>query len=190
MWFTSLLREGKLTKLITDEYRELNSDLHSRNPLYGSKSYKQANNVVHSLGLKHGDTLLDYGCGKASLARELAKREIRVVSYDPAIQMYEKHPSEREGCPWKYLACMDVLEHIEPQCLREVLLDIKDCFTDKAYLLIATEPSKKSLKDGRNAHLIIQDRNWWLDRLEEAGFQIDALVDNRKGWMGVVCTNS
>jgi len=176
------------TQLISDEYKDLNSDLHSRNPLFGSKAHKQADNVVSSLGLKAGDTLLDYGCGKASLHRELAKRDITVINYDPALKAFEEHPSKREGYPFDYLACMDVLEHVEPNSLKPVLGDIKACFTKKAFLLISTEPSNKKLADGRNAHLIIQARGWWLDRLEERGFNVEKIVDNRRGWLGVLCT--
>jgi len=175
------------SKLISDEYVALNKNLHADNPLYGSKSWKQLENVVHSLDLKAGDTLLDYGCGKASLQRELAKRSINVVSYDPAISAYAKHPSEYKEYPFEYVVCMDVLEHVEPDMLPHVLDDIQKSFTKKAFILISTEPSNKTLKDGRNAHLIIQARNFWMDRLADRGFNVEKLVDNRKGWVGVLC---
>lgn len=177
-----------MNKLITDEYRGLNTELHSRNPLYGSKAYKQVSSVVASLNLKHGDILLDYGCGKGSLGRELNKMGVKTINYDPALQMYATPVSEREGYPWKYVACMDVLEHVEPNFLDLVLEDIYNAFTDKAFILVSTEASNKTLKDGRNAHLIIQGPNFWADKLEEHKFVIDSLVDNRKGWYGVVCS--
>lgn len=177
-----------MTNLISDTYRELNSELHSKNPLFGSKAYKQAVNVVESLGLKEGDTLVDYGCGKGSLSKELKKSGVRTINYDPSIGMFSKHPRDYEGYPFQYLACMDVLEHVEPEYLGNVLNDILGCFTDKAFILVSTEPSNKKLSDGRNAHLIINGANWWLDRLEETGYRVGALVDNRKGWLGVVCT--
>lgn len=175
-------------KLISEEYKNLNSDLHSRNPLYGSKAHKQAVNVVESLKLGEGDVVLDYGCGKGSLERELKKIGVKVEGYDPAIQMYAQHPSEREGYPFKYLVCMDVLEHVEPDLLSNVLEDLYSSFTGKAFILISTEPSNKTLKDGRNAHLIIQGRGFWADRLEEHQFVIEELVDNRQGWYGVLCS--
>ena len=177
-----------MSTLITKEYQEMNSNLHSRDPLFGSKAYRQAANVEFSLDLKAGDTLLDYGCGKASLHREFAKRDITVINYDPALKAFEEHPSKREGYPFDYLACLDVLEHVEPDSIKPVLDDIKACFTKKAFLLISTAPSNKKLPDGRNAHLIIQPRGWWLDRLEEHEYTVEKLVDNRKGWLGVLCT--
>jgi hypothetical protein len=33
--------------------------------------------------------------------------------------------------------------------------------------VIATRPAKKHLPDGRNAHLIVQDSDWWLGQLEK-----------------------
>jgi len=177
-----------MSKLISEDYRDLNSELHSRNPMYGAKGHKQAANVVTSLGLKAGDVILDYGCGKASLGKELAKQDIDVENYDPALKMYAKPITERKGYPWKYVACMDVIEHVEPNSLNSVLDDLLGSFTTKAFILISTDPSNKTLKDGRNAHLIIQGRNFWGDKLEERGFSVEKLVDNRKGWYGVVCT--
>ena len=39
-------------------------------------------------------------------------------------------------------------------------------FTKSAFLLIASYPAKKSLPDGRNAHLIIERFDWWRTKLE------------------------
>jgi len=177
-----------MRNLISEEYKQLNSDLHASNPLFGSKAYKQAENVVNSLGLTEGDVLLDYGCGKGSLGHALKPLGIRVVGYDPALKMFEKHPSEYEEYPFKYVSCMDVLEHVEPAMIKDVLRDLNNCYTDKAFVLISTVASNKKLADGRNAHLIIQGVHWWLDRLEEAGFVLEEIVDKREGWLGVLCT--
>jgi 2-polyprenyl-3-methyl-5-hydroxy-6-metoxy-1,4-benzoquinol methylase len=63
--------------------------------------------------------------------------------------------------PHDIVACTDVLEHIEPDCLDDVLKDIRRCTKKVAFLLIATRPAIKVLADGRNAHLIQQPYTWW-----------------------------
>ena len=65
------------------------------------------------------------------------------------------------------LISTDVLEHIEPVFLDNVLKDIHETFSKIAFLIIATSPAKKFLPDGRNAHLIVETPGWWKDKLEK-----------------------
>ena len=60
----------------------------------------------------------------------------------------------------------DVLEHIEPNYLKEVLQDIDNYATKYVWLRIDTQPARKELSDGRNAHLIIKDKDWWIEVLQ------------------------
>src|SRR5262249_17383902 len=59
------------------------------------------------------------------------------------------------------VACTDVLEHIEPECIGAVLDDIASLVRHLVFLVIATQPAKKTLADGRNAHLIQEPVQWW-----------------------------
>ena len=67
--------------------------------------------------------------------------------------------------PADIVACTDVLEHIEPECLEDVLADLRQVTKRLGFFTIATRPAKKFLADGRNAHLIQQDAKWWIERL-------------------------
>jgi hypothetical protein len=67
--------------------------------------------------------------------------------------------------PADIVACTDVLEHIEPECLEDVLADLRRVTKKMGFFTIATRPAKKFLSDGRNAHLIQQDARWWLEKL-------------------------
>lgn len=62
--------------------------------------------------------------------------------------------------------CGDVLEHIEPDCIDDVLDDIKRVTQKVAIFVVSTQESKKTLPDGRNAHLLIKPVSWWMERLE------------------------
>ena len=59
----------------------------------------------------------------------------------------------------------DVLEHIEPEFLNQVLGHINLLSTKYVWLRIDTKPARKRLSDGRNAHLILEDQTWWTEQI-------------------------
>jgi 2-polyprenyl-3-methyl-5-hydroxy-6-metoxy-1,4-benzoquinol methylase len=144
---------------ITDEYREANRRLHEINPKYGTSSAKWAQKVVDLVETTGSRSILDYGCGKGHLAATLPQLGIR--EYDPAVPGKDADPE-----PADLVVCTDVLEHIEPSCLDDVLKHIQSVTRKAAFLNIATRPAVKTLPDGRNAHLIIESESWWRERIE------------------------
>lgn len=152
--------------LITKKYVELNAQLHASRPGFGAAGARWAD-TVKELAVKFGTTdILDYGCGKGVLASSLP---FAINEYDPAIP-------EKAGVPkpCDILVCTDVLEHIEPECLRAVLRHIYALTRKVAFLNISTRKANKSLKDGRNAHLIVNDSRWW-DAVLSEFFEIDVV---------------
>jgi hypothetical protein len=142
--------------LITDNYRALNAELHKCQPDYGmgisSKSYLP---MVDELAKRlNATSILDYGCGKGELA--MAMPHLLIEGYDPAVERYAAEPD-----PADLVVCMDVLEHIEPECLDASLDDIARCSLKGVFLTVATRPARRILSDGRNAHLIQQKVEWW-----------------------------
>ena len=153
--------------VITDDYRRLNRQLHAAKPTYGASGHKWVQ-WVDDL-----DDILDYGCGKGTLCKALGRP---IAEYDPAVPGKDTEPD-----PHDYVVCTDVLEHIEPDCLGDVLADIASKMRIGGFLVIATRPAKKVLPDGRNAHLIVESWEWWRKRLEEhmriVDYQIDPIED-------------
>lgn len=148
--------------LISEPYRELNRELHSRNPRYGTSGQHWAPIVARIANLHHVETILDYGCGKGTLKEQLAgKTPALVLEYDPAVPGKDTPP-----LPADFVVCGDVLEHIEPDCLGDVLDDIDRCANRLCMLVIATRPADKHLIDGRNAHLIVEPLEWWKPKLK------------------------
>ncbi len=139
--------------LISDQYRALNNQLHRDRPDYGTSS-KRWSSILEGI---EGDPVLDYGCGKALL--EIPGRTIR--RYDPAI---EEHSTPPEPAP--LVVCTDVMEHIELDCLEDVLKDLHRVTQKLLFVSVATRPAKKTLADGRNAHLIVKPRSWWRTRFD------------------------
>ena len=103
--------------------------------------------------------ILDYGCGKGELSKALGRR-YRIAGFDPAIPEADTPPE-----PCEFVFCGDVLEHIEPECLEAVLDDLQRVVLKHGLFIVATRPAKKTLPDGRNAHLIIEPLEWWIPKL-------------------------
>lgn len=149
--------------LITPEYLELQRELHSRPRGYGGGGWKHAVAVARLAGSLQARTVLDYGCGEGTLGTALREAGgVLVFDYDPAMPF-----SKNEKCAADIVVCTDVLEHIEPALLGNVLADIRAHTKRLAYLVIATRPANKFLADGRNAHLIVQPAAWWVEQVRE-----------------------
>lgn len=144
--------------LITEQYRSLNRELHKTNENYGTSGQKWAELVSQLAKKMKALNILDYGCGRRTLARALP--DLQITNYDPALVGLDAPPE-----PADLVVCTDVLEHIEPECLDDVLDDLKRCTGRKAFLVVATRPAKKFLADGRNAHLIQASARWWIEQL-------------------------
>jgi len=147
-------------QLITDQYRELNEALHQRKPGYGTSGALYADIIEQLVTIAEAETILDYGCGKGTLAEALP--QFNITGYDPCIPGLDQQPGKHD-----LVICSDVLEHIEPELLDNVLDDLQRVTGKMIFCLIATRKAHKSLADGRNAHLIIEPYTWWLPRLWE-----------------------
>lgn len=157
------LRNGinpTIATLISDNYCSLNSRLHESNARYGSNGKKWADEIRAIAQETTSETILDYGCGKGSLSSALP--ELNVSEYDPAIPGKNFAPSNAD-----LVVCTDVLEHIEPDFLDNVLLHLTTLANKRVFFTISTRPAVKELEDGRNTHLIIRDQSWWRERLDE-----------------------
>lgn len=152
-----------MATLISDEYRALNARAHEDNNGYGIRGYKHLQSVLTLAEMHKAQSILDYGCGGATLAAH-AKRmsAIPVFNYDPAIP---KHAADPE--PADIVVCTDVLEHIEPIYITNVIQHIASKTLKATYLEIACRPAKRVLADGRNAHLLVRDGYFWFDLIRE-----------------------
>jgi len=166
--------------LITAEYAKLNAQLHADRPDYGTSGQRWAP-VVSTLSARVQATdILDYGCGKQTLAKALGAGH-RVRGYDPAVPELNATPS-----PADLVVCTDVLEHVEPHCIDDVLDDLCRLTQKAALITVATRPAVKILADGRNAHLTVQPFSWWqehflarfdlIDVLEEEGSEFTLIL--------------
>lgn len=149
--------------------------LHRRG--FGGSGRKHVDEVYDFIKEIKAKSLLDYGCGEGTLADALlmAGWAGSIRQYDPAIPEHSQLPS-----PADLVVATDVLEHVEPELLGNVINHIFSLATRAVFLIIATRPANKFLTDGRNAHLILESMKWWRTRLQRPGWKILRQVDRRK----------
>jgi hypothetical protein len=106
--------------------------------------------------------ILDYGCGKETLRRAMGDhfppiKNMCLHSYDPCRPGYDSDPD-----PADIVVCTDVMEHVEQQCVESVLRHVCDLTQRVAIIDVALAPAVKTLPDGRNAHISLHNKDWWL----------------------------
>lgn len=149
-------------KLITKQYKETLAYEHANTPgKWGHTAQMYVDTIV-----KHAGELtdwLDYGAGSGGLTNAINTRypgKYTITEYEPS------RPRSK-SVPKPYVACIDVLEHIEPELLDNVLQDLQRVTETRGYFTISCRPAAKILCDGRNAHLIVETPNWWKAKLEK-----------------------
>lgn len=149
--------------LITEQYRQQQAELHAVGN-YGTASLQYGETVADLLAKTGATSLLDYGCGsKRSLLKVLKiPPDLAYEGYDPAVPEYAVEPM-----PAELVCCIDVLEHIEPALLENVLEHLASLCDPYGFFAVHTGPAGKLLSDGRNAHLTQQPFAWWLPRLSQ-----------------------
>ena len=147
--------------LISEAYKEEQRILH-QNPNYGVASVEFAPMVTNIINQSGITEMIDYGAGKGRLAESIKpNHEVLICQYDPGVKDLDEPPEPSNGL----VACIDVLEHIEPDLLDNVLDDLKRVTLGLGFFSIHTGPAVKVLSDGRNAHLIQENYMWWLPKL-------------------------
>jgi hypothetical protein len=148
--------------MISTEYRQLLEHTHAKMP-WGVASLNEIDHIVSLVARFQITHVLDYGAGQQVLARELPKLipDLIVDSYDPGIPDIANTPK-----PAPFVCCIDVLEHVEPDYIDQVLDDLQRVIANIGYFTVAVTPAKKILMDGRNAHLIVEPVEWWQEKIK------------------------
>lgn len=146
---------------ISDAYRDQNRQLHEINPNYGMGGWRHADKVMEIREDMECETVLDYGCGKGGLKQALGSPGW-IREYDPAVPGKDERPEMAD-----IVVCTDVLEHIEPDLIDNVLSDLVRVTARAALLVIATRESNKFLPDGTSPHKIVRDAEWWREKLAD-----------------------
>lgn len=158
--------------VISPEYAALNKQLHAERPDYGGRGHVGADEIVRFCRQDGFRSVLDYGCGKGSLRpaiHEMAP-DVAVYEFDPAIDGKDTLPSGNIDL----VVAIDVMEHVESEFLNNVLEAFCSFAPKAVFLTISTASAQKTLPDGRNAHILIRGRGWWLKRLSKYFSEVHA----------------
>lgn len=158
--------------LISPEYLAEQKKLHERD--YGGGGAKWAD-TVHQLAIQGGHrSILDYGAGQGTLGLALRVMGHQVADYDPARKEFAAMPY-----PADLVTCTDALEHIEPEKIDAVLGHLRQLTGRLLFVVISLVPaSKKTLSDGRNAHILLRSEDWWTEAFTAHQFEFVGLPYN------------
>lgn len=154
----------------TPEYAELQKALHAESK-YGVTGQQFVPTIFHAisqLAKKYGPVrVLDYGSSKGHTME--AVREKLVIPpgvadycYDPFVDGLSRDPE-----PADLVLCIDVMEHVEPECTKAVLDHIQALTRKLVFFSIDLMPAQKVLADGRNAHINLRTPEFWMRELKK-----------------------
>lgn len=161
-----------MTTYISKTYLALQRQMHEEGN-YGKHGDKWADEVKRLHAKYKCNDILDFGAGRGRLAKALRGYEVRC--YDPAVPKFSALPE-----PADLVVSSDVMEHIEPEYIDNVLDYIRSLTRKVFFVVIATRAAVKNLPDGRNCHILLRDRNWWLDALGRHKFAVDEVTESGK----------
>lgn len=161
-------RRAVAVTLFTADYAAEQRRLHETQAAYGSRGFYWAYLVAGIAQFEGCKTILDYGCGKGTIGVSFREAGLNIVSdYDPAIP-----GKDSPALPADLVVAVDVMEHIEPECLKSVLDDLARLSRKILFVAISTITSKRTMSDGRNTHLIVRPDEWWRQQFESVGFNV------------------
>jgi hypothetical protein len=163
--------------LISDDYKSTIQTYHKKTK-WGETAPLYLKDIVKIAEDTNNTIILDYGSGHGSFRKALEEKygdKYTVIEYDPGFES-----KQYNNVPSKFLVCVDVLEHIEPDLIDNVLLDMKRCMTQIGFVTTCTRAALAILPDGRNAHLIIESADWWEEKISNY-FEIILKKMNSKG---------
>jgi precorrin-6B methylase 2 len=131
------------------------------------------------LSLLQPDALiLDFGCGTGRASVELAKRGHDVLLIDFADNCRDEEAMALPLLEWDlcepipptadYGICCDVLEHIRPDQVGQVVSNIMAA-ADKVFFSIGTAPDQCGALIQDELHLTVRPHEWWVEQLQQAG---------------------
>lgn len=136
-----------------------------------------ADTFVDFLWIDASHTVIDFGCGTGrggKRIQELTDASVRLVDFadnclDPGIDLpfTIADLSKPIGMKADFGFCCDVMEHIPPSQVLDVLRNILAC-TPKAFFQISLVPDVMGSLIGEPLHLSVHPHEWWMEQIGRA----------------------
>lgn len=158
--------------------------LHANNNNYGASSIEFLDEVCLVIEYLRPKIVLDYGCGKGELIKELENKysEILFYGYDPAVFGKENLTIEKADL----IINTDVLEHVPEVLLPDVIKDIRN-ISNNVYFNLHHALAKTILPNGENAHCTVKSQKWYHEFLGKF-FENIVPLKGRREYLSVVLT--
>jgi len=148
--------------LVSSDYKIVLNDTHAltKNEWGGGHSIDKLPRYEGFLKSLEVKEILDYGCanGKFKVYMNKKKPEYIIYEYDPGIRGKDQDPT-----PADFVVCCDVMEHVEPDYLDNVMKHLQSLVKKGGFFNISTKEAITILSDGSNAHKIVETGEWWVD---------------------------
>ena len=174
---------------ITEAYQATLLFLRDRHGLgWGITGGKYAGKSIVKFLIEHPEvqTILDYGCGSASLKEWVEERGITDrlwTLYDPGVPQYKQRPAGK----FDLVITTDVLEHVEEIMLNNVLDHLHSLTGKFLYSEIACYFSGNAFEGGpytgQDFHINMKAPDSWVKRLQHRDFtSIEYNPSILEGW--------
>lgn len=163
-------------KIASEYYIDQLSQMHTKKAKWGATKPVRSGLKIKGFAEQTGVTsVLDYGCGHGRLVEWLRAEcpGIDVMGYDPGRPEWAQLPESVD-----MLVSNDVMEHVEPEYLDNVIALQKQIAQRFMYHRIHLRPARKKLPDGRNCHLIQESGDWWQRQYEDDRWICRTMTDD------------
>ena len=149
---------------------------------------------------KPGEMLTDWGCGCGRPAAKFRVKGLRVMGVDIAHNCLDENLigafKLHVGCLWNimipkahYAFCTDVLEHIPPTYVDDVLRNIRASTTKAAFIQVCVLPDIWGAKMDPPTvlHLTVQPGDWWEAQLHKHWKTVERIGVGGKARRAFLC---
>ena len=136
------------------EYLDLAKQMHKVEDKWPGMSLVEHLETIDNIIEEHNiETSLDYGCGKA----RFHPLNWNFDKYDPAVPEFSNKPKKQ----YDLVISTDVMEHIPRDGVDYVIEDIFKLAKKFVFVTVACRPAKNILPNGANAHVTVENEDWW-----------------------------
>jgi hypothetical protein len=177
-------RAKSLEQREADKYREMWSYDAYRQLAPGEAHVDDA---IAKLGIKPGDTLIDYGCGTGRATKAMIDRGIDAAGIDFAPNALEEDVPFTLSALWDlhlispaadWAFCTDVMEHIPPEKVGIVLQNIASTIGLRgAYFAIDSTRDDMGQLIGQPLHMTVRLPEWWAEQLSRHFAKVEQYED-------------
>jgi 2-polyprenyl-3-methyl-5-hydroxy-6-metoxy-1,4-benzoquinol methylase len=124
-----------------------------------------------------GDRIIDFGCGSGLILEELAENH-SVLGVDIAENCLSVDVPFKQACLWEPIGvegdmgvCVDVLEHIPPEKVSDVIREIMACVPRCFFMacMLPDSRTQKGAKGYERLHLTVQGPDEWRAEADKHG---------------------